>query len=87
MNPEKEEELRFIAQIVAETLDERRSISEEAHRSHHAFLDAWIEEIEIKKERREKVKTQVVGWGIITILGGIGTGAYHLYLYVIAHLH
>lgn len=30
----------------------------------------------IRKDRREKIKTQVIGWGLVAILGGIGTVAY-----------
>jgi len=30
----------------------------------------------IRKDRREKIKTQVIGWGLVAVLGGIGTAAY-----------
>lgn len=61
-------------------------VPEEVHREQHAFLAEWIEEIRVKRERREKIKTQVMGWGIIAALSSIGTGGYHLFQYLRDHL-
>lgn len=52
-------------------------ISAEQHREQHAFISEWMEEMRIKRERREKIKTQVFGWAIVSALGSIGTAAYH----------
>ena len=61
-------------------------ISPDLHREQHAFLTEWIEEQRIRKERREKIKTQVFGWAIVTALGSIGTAAYHGFNYLREHL-
>ena len=61
-------------------------IDVEAHIEQHKFIEEWIAEIKIKRERREKIKTQVMGWGIITALGSIGTGVYHSIIYLRDHL-
>lgn len=61
-------------------------MSEEQHREQHAFIAEMIEEMKLKRERREKIKTQVMGWGVVTALGSIGTGAYHAFVYLREHL-
>jgi len=58
----------------------------EEHREQHAFLHEWIEEIKRKRERNEKIRTQVTGWAIVTALGTIGTGAYNAAIYLREHL-
>lgn len=58
----------------------------EVHIEQHAFIAEWIEEIKIKRDRREKIKTQVAGWAVVTLLGSIGTSAYHAFQYVREHL-
>ncbi len=52
-------------------------LTPEAHRQQHVFLTEWMEEMRIKRERREKIKTQVFGWAIVSALGSIGTAFYH----------
>ena len=61
-------------------------IDAEAHKEQHRFIKEWIEEVKIKRERREKIKTQVMGWGIVSVLGSIGTGVYHSIIYLREHL-
>lgn len=61
-------------------------ISTDEHREQHAFLHEWIEDIKRRRESREKIKTQVTGWAIVTLLGSIGTGGYHIFLYLREHL-
>ena len=61
-------------------------IDVEAHKEQHRFIEEWIEEIKLKRERREKIKTQVMGWGIVSVLGSIGTGVYHSIIYLREHL-
>lgn len=82
-----EMQVKRLVKAIVEEMDKRRSVSAEEHRAHHAFLDAWIQKEQRKEERWNKVRTQLTGWGIITFLGGIGAGAYHLWQYVIKHLH
>jgi len=60
-------------------------VPDEEHREHHAFMHEWIAEIKAKRERREKIKTQVAGWAIVTALGSIGTGGYKLFQVVQEH--
>ena len=61
-------------------------VDAEIHREQHAFIAEWIEEIKRKRERREKIKTQVAGWAVVSALGSIGTGAYHAAIYLKEHL-
>lgn len=61
-------------------------IDADVHREQHAFIGEWIEEIKRKREMREKIKTQVAGWALVTFLGSIGTGTYHAFLYLREHL-
>lgn len=56
------------------------------HAEQHAFLHEWIEEIKRKRERREKIRTQVTGWAIVSAMGAIGTGAYNAAMYLRDHL-
>lgn len=74
-----------IAQAVREELS-CLTVPEEMHVEHHAFIKEYIEERRIKRERAEKIKTQVMGWGIVSVLGGIGTGFYHSLQYLRDHL-
>jgi hypothetical protein len=53
---------------------------EELHREHHDLIAELIAEMRRKRERAEKIKAQVGGWAIITILSAIGTGVYQLFL-------
>lgn len=61
-------------------------VDSEVHREQHAFIGEWIEEVKRKREMREKIKTQVAGWAVVTMLGSIGTGAYHAFQYLREHL-
>jgi len=70
----KDEELK---KALEEVLDARAPVDKETHIKHHEFVDILIEERQKKKERNEKIKTQVIGWGILAILSGIGTALYH----------
>lgn len=56
------------------------------HSEQHRFIEEWIAEVKRKTDRREKIKTQVMGWGIISVLGSIGTGVYHSIVYLREHL-
>ncbi len=62
------------------------AISEEIHREHHEFVQAWISEQQRKAERWERIKTQVSGWLVISALGAIGTAAYNTIIYLKDHL-
>lgn len=78
----------FVRAVVCAIREEAHpgGLTEEKHLEQHAFIEEWIEEVKLKRERREKIKTQVMGWGIITFLGSIGTGMYHTAVYLREHL-
>jgi len=56
-------------------------ISEETHETHHLFIRQLITKEERKQARVDKVVQQVLGWGIIGILGSIGAGMYEFVRY------
>jgi hypothetical protein len=60
-----------------EVLSARSRINNDIHTEHHDFIQILIEREERKKERWEKVKTQVLGWGIIGMIGAMGSAVYH----------
>lgn len=78
----------FVKSVVCAIREEAiiAGIDIESHREQHKFIEEWIEEVKIKRERREKIKTQVMGWGIVSVLGSIGTGVYHSIIYLRDHL-
>ena len=78
----------FVKSVVCAIREEAliAGIDVEAHKEQHRFIEEWIEEVKIKRERREKIKTQVMGWGIVSVLGSIGTGVYHSIIYLREHL-
>lgn len=61
-------------------------ITPEEHAEHHHAIRTWIDRENRKAERAEKIKTQVGGWFIVTLLGGIGTLGYHALKYLQEHL-
>ena len=63
-----------IAKVINAVLDKRRGEDIE-HKEHHAFVNLMIQREERKKEMWNKVKTQVLGWGIIAIVGSFGAWA------------
>lgn len=85
MSPNHQELVTALAAAIKAELASL-TVPEEMHREHHEFIKEYIEERRVKKENREKLKTHVLGWGIITLLGSIGTGVYHAFLYLREHL-
>lgn len=77
----------FVKSVVCAIREEALigGIDAEAHKEQHRFIEEWIEEVKIKRERCEKIKTQVMGWGIVSVLGSIGTGVYHSIIYLREH--
>jgi len=65
-----------IKEAMREALNEWNSINSKTHEEHHKFIDILIVDAEVKKERVEKIKTSIIGWGFITgigsIVGGLG---------------
>jgi hypothetical protein len=62
------------------------TLDPEQHAAQHAFLQAWMAKEQRRAERYEEIKKQVGGWLIITILTGIGLGAYKLGMWIIQHV-
>lgn len=62
------------------------TVPEAMHHDHHEFIGELLEEQRAKRERSEKIKTQVFGWGIVTFLTGVGTGVYNAAIYLREHL-
>lgn len=72
---------------INEVLDQRRGEDME-HKEHHAFINMLIEKERRRQDRREKIKTQLMGWGLITFLGGlawIGKQAYNAWASATGH--
>jgi hypothetical protein len=79
-----DEDVAKIADALQSTFDKRRVVAESLHQEHHtiviprivAFIDSELADRLAAKERREKIKTHVWGWGIIMFLSGIGAAVY-----------
>jgi hypothetical protein len=60
----------------AAELEKRRNVSQETHKEHHDFIQQWIDREKRRQELYEKVKAQVVGWGVISgilsMVAGLG---------------
>jgi len=69
-----------LKEAINEVLDERDAFDGRTHSDHHRFVEEWIEERKRKEERYERLRQQVIGWGIITVLTGVGYGSYHLFV-------
>lgn len=69
----KDEMKSAIKEALVEHLDPK------SHKEHHDFIEAMVQKEQRKQEMWQKVKTQVVGWGVIAVIGSIGA-------YVINHI-
>ena len=58
--------------VMNRVLDKRRG-EDLDHKSHHAFIEEMIRKETRKQEMWEKIKAQVLGWGIVAIVGALGT--------------
>ncbi|MDA8415454.1 MAG: hypothetical protein M0Z78_00040 [Betaproteobacteria bacterium] len=56
------------------------AIPQDQHRQHHEYLSTLLEDRKRRLLRNEKIRTSVLGWLVITVLGGIGTGVYQLFI-------
>jgi hypothetical protein len=65
------EEKRLI-EIIEKALANRSRVDCEVHAEHHRFIAEWIEAQRIKNERWEDIQRQVLGWGLIAIIGTLG---------------
>ena len=55
------------------------SVPLEVHRDQHEYLKRELKNHALRQQRNERIKTSVLGWLVITVLGGIGTAAYQLF--------
>lgn len=66
-------DIKPLVEAIRNLLDERARLEPEVHAEHHAFVKALMERERRKTELWEKVKTQVLGWGLIAAVGTLGT--------------
>lgn len=52
-------------------------LTAEEHAAHHDAIQLWVERQTRRAAMWDKIATQVGGWGIIVILGGIGVAVWH----------
>lgn len=57
--------------IFNDVLDTRRGIDGEQHREDHEFIKILKEREMARQQRIERLKTQVIGFGMITAIGGV----------------
>ena len=69
-----------LKKAINEILDERDAFDGRTHSDHHHFVEEMIAERKRKEERRERLRQQVVGWGIISTLSAMGYGTYHMFI-------
>ena len=70
-----DEDLHFLVNAIKEA--NKTHINPEEHTQQHEVLRRRIENDNVRKERNQKIRTQVGGWLIIGFLGGVGKAAYH----------
>lgn len=62
-----------MAEIIEQALDARARIDAESHAEHHAYIAAMIAREGRKQKLFDNVIQQLLGWGVIAIVGAIGT--------------
>ena len=65
-------DIKELAKTLIHELDSERKISPETHELHHDYIRHKLSKEEKKDAMWEGVKKQILGWGIIIILSGIG---------------
>lgn len=58
---------------VRDEIEHLISIETKTHAKHHDYINSQIDKNARDAERWEKIKTQVLGWGVIAIVGWLGT--------------
>lgn len=66
---------------IAQRLNDFSGLTMEEHRMQHLAFSSWIARQERNARLVEKIKEQVGGWFIISLLGGIGFTAWHGFLW------
>ena len=72
-----------IEEVFTRVLDARKKIDDERHAKHHNYVEILIERDRRRQELKDKVRQQVVGWGVImTVTGFLGMVGYSTYHWI-----
>ena len=52
-------------------------MSGETHYAHHRFVEDLIARDQRRQRTKEKIKEQVIGWGVIAMLGALAAAVYN----------
>lgn len=74
----RDELVAIVRQAVAAEMDARRNIDERTHADHHRYVERCIQRDARRADNLEAVKRQVLGWGLVSAVGGVGYGAFEL---------
>ena len=77
MNQQEKEDL---TKTIIGALQEQRDIDGKVHKAHHDFIETQIIQVKRKQDMWDGIKKQVLGWGIVIALGGIGKAVYHFFV-------
>ena len=72
MNVDPHELREMVKATFVEVLEERARIDADTHAAHHAVINEWVECSKRRREIVEKVVSQVLGWGLVAMVGGLG---------------
>ena len=61
-----------VVDALEKALDKRSRIDQEKHYKHHEFIEAMIEQKVRRAQFISTIKSQVLGWGVVVVLGWIG---------------
>ncbi len=72
-----------VRDAVNEAIQQHMAIDAEIHAKHHNLLERLIEQQDRRMRFYDRVKQQVAGWGVITMLGAIGYMTYEYFVGVV----
>ncbi len=61
-----------LKKIIEQALEDRSRMDLKEHYEHHEFIAEFIEKERVKRERWETVWRQLLGWGLIGLVGILG---------------
>ena len=73
---DEDEVVALFRKAVSQELESRDRIDAETHKEHHAFIEDLLECSRRRRKLMDAIMPQVLGWGIIAILGWIGYAVY-----------
>lgn len=73
MTPEEKQEM---ATLFVTTMVDVTGVDPKKHRVHHQYVEDELISRKISRDRREAIIKQVMGWGIIVIISGIGLAVF-----------